>query len=476
MAETQQRVLIYDRIDANRRNTMLLLGLFAVVLLPAAAYVTQYLMFVAFLGLLSLSTANTAVPIILAAVIAVAIIMLAAYVQYRYASALALRLAGAREVGRDQEPEFWRTVENLCIGAGLPQPRVYVVEASAANAFATGLDPERASLVVTRGLLELLDRRELEAIIAHELSQIGNYDTRLSTVLAAGVGTLRLPFAIVSRFFRFLFQLHWILGAGALLYLGAPLLLGLAVGVSFIASDPAFGSMLLLATALPLYVVLGAPLLGLLIQRAVSQQREFLADADAVLLTRHPEGLARALAKLGAAGSSRMKVGGSTANLYVVDPLSEDAPWWDRIFSTHPPIEYRIAALAGMGGGITPSVLQAAEEAGTRFRSGQVPMAGTDFIVRRDGPRTGDIEPSEAIASGEGRRSPVAYRLSGAGTTLYQKPDAASTALAHLPAGVLITVSKTEGDFLGVITTDDSFGYVLRSVPMTEVDLDEPAN
>src|SRR3989337_2560925 len=121
---TQERVLIWDRIDTNRRSSRLLVLAFAVVLLPVAAYVLL-----------------------------------------RFASAIVVRLSGARPVTRAEEPELWRTVENLCIGAGLPQPRLHVVESGAANAFATGLDPERASLVVTRGLMGLLDRREIEAVL-----------------------------------------------------------------------------------------------------------------------------------------------------------------------------------------------------------------------------------------------------------------------------------------------------------------------
>ncbi len=470
--EYAERVLVYDRIDANRRSTRLLLGLFAVVLLPAAAYVTQYLMFVALLGSLSLSGSNIAVSIILAAIIALAIIFVAAYLQYRYASALVLRLAGAREVERDQEPDLWRTVENLCIGAGLPQPRVYVVEDGSPNAFATGLDPESASLVVTRGLLEFLDRRELEGVIAHELSHIGNYDTRLSTILAVGVGILRLPFVIVSGFFRFLFRLHWIVGAGALLYLGVAPLLGVAFGLSLIASDPAVGSVLLFATALPVYVVLGAPLLGLLIQRAIAQQREFLADADAVLLTRDAEGLATALTKMSAAGGLRMKVGGATAYLYIANPLPGDAPWWDTTFATHPPVEERIAALAGMGGGISPSVLREAAEAGAKFTP--TDTAATVVATPRWEERAladEATESAEAAPPAEPRRAPGGFRLTGEGTTLYGRPDTASAALRQLPGGALITVIERQGDFLRVITVGDRFGYILRSTPMTEADL-----
>jgi hypothetical protein len=222
-------------------------------------------------------------------------------------------------------------------------------------------------------------------------------------------------------------------------------------------------------------VVLGAPLLGLLIQRVISQQREFLADADAVLLTGGVQKLATALTKLDAAGSRPMKVGGATAQLYVVDPLPQDAPWWDMVFSTHPPIGERIAALAEMGSGVAPSALRAAEEAGTRFRSEQGLIAVAQSSVGGARAPTGDIAPSEVAVASETRRTPIAFRLAGAGATLYEKPDGASTPLTHLPDGALITVSETEGDFLAVITADDSFGYISRSAPMTEVDLDDPA-
>ena len=477
MAETQERVLVYDRVDANRRNTLFLLGLFAVVLLPVAAYVTQYVTFLAFmaLGLVEpelFLDANLALTIVLAVIIAVAIVIALAYLQFRYASALALRIAGAREVERDREPDLWRAVENLCIGAGLPQPRVYVVESLAANAFATGLDPEHASLVVTRGLLALLDRRELEAVLAHELSNIGNYDTRLSTVLAAGVGMLRLPLAIVLAFFRFLFRLHWAVGAGALLYLGLPVVagvpLGVAIAVDMADDDPGVGALLLVAMAVPFYVFLGAPALGLLIRQGVLRQREFLADGDAVLLTRYAEGLARALTKMGAAAGPRLKVGAATAHLYIVDPLPKDASRWDRAFSTHPPLDQRIAAVAAMGGGIPPSALHEAEEAGARFHSASPPAVAAP--PGAPAATYGRPDPVEATPTRGAEAAATAFRLTGAGAALYERPDAASAQLTRLPAGALITVLERDRGFLRVLTADDRFGYVLRTVPMTEVD------
>src|SRR3970040_2229632 len=195
---TQERVLIWDRIDANRRNSRLLVLAFAAVFLPVAAYLAMYLLlWVAMvLGVMAvgigLAEVFFGVGAWLAgfaavdAVISVLVLLAVAYLLFRFASAIVLRLSGPRPFTRAEEPELWQTAENLCIGAGLPQPRLHVVESGAANAFATGLDPARASLVVTRGLLDLLDRRELEAVVAHELAQVANYDTRLGTLLAVG--------------------------------------------------------------------------------------------------------------------------------------------------------------------------------------------------------------------------------------------------------------------------------------------------
>lgn len=268
-------------------------------------------------------------------------------------------MARARRVARDEQPVLWRTVENLCIGAGLPPPRVHVVDSAAPNAFAVGLDPRRAAIGVSRGLLTLLDRRELQGVIAHELSHIGNHDIRLNTVLAALGAALRLPFVVATTlpvvlpfWVTGLFPLWWLVSAKVLPPTALLAIVTLYLGV-------------------PLYVFVVAPGIGLLLRLAVSRQREFLADADAVLLTRDPEGLALALAKIGEAigPEMKMKVNAATAHLYVMDPRPRPAPWWERIVSTHPPIEERIVLLARIGSGISPLALQAAREAGARFRS-----------------------------------------------------------------------------------------------------------
>jgi len=462
-------VLVYDRIAANRRSTLLLLGLFALMSLPAVAYVAQYLAFVVTIFFSSTPGSDWVTTVIEGAVIALAVIVAAAYLQYRYCATAVLRFSGAREVERDDEPGLWRTVENLCIGAGLPQPRVYVVESMAANAFATGMSPEDASLVVTRGLLELLDRRELEGVVAHELSQIGNYDTRLSAIMAAGVGTLRLPFVVVAGFFRFLFRLHWVVGAGVLLYFGVPLLVAVVFSVAFVSEEPGIALLVLLALASLAYVLLGAPLLGMLLIRAISRQREFLADADAVLLTRHAEGLPTALAKMEAASGSGMKVGGATAHLYIVDPIRDEASWWDRVLLTHPPVEERIAALANMGGGIAPTLLHEATAAGARFGSAD---SAPSVVATSSWEERLSVDeaaaPTEAARPAEPARAPGGHRLKGEGTALYEGADATSDKLAQLPGGALVVVVETDGDFLRVITTDSRFGYILRSTDMEE--------
>jgi heat shock protein HtpX len=469
----QQPVLIYDRIEANRRRTRLFLILFALVLLPAAAYVALYVSFVAAiftLGLGSLISGDDwLVGLILGALVAVSIIMAAAFLEYRYAAALVLRLAGARPLGPDEDPVLQRTAENLCIGAGLPQPKLYIIESLAPNAFAAGLDPEHASLAVTRGLLVLLDDRELEGVTAHELSHIGNYDTRLSTVVAMGVALLRLPLLIVVGFFRLLFRLHWAVGVGALLYIVLPILASIPFSVSLtmdeLESDPRLGLLMLLSASLPFYVALGAPALGQLIQRAVSREREFLADADAALLTRYPEGLARALAKIGAASGVQLKAGAATAHLFIIDPRSPDAPRWERIFSSHPPIEERIELLAQMGGGIAPSVLQAATEAGAAFARTHAPTVVAKAVYREAMPPM--EEPRHSAEAGLGG---IAFRLNGPGADLCERPSMASKRLAHLPSGSMITVLEEEGEFLRVITGRDEFGYVMKSAPMTPVE------
>jgi heat shock protein HtpX len=266
-------------------------------------------------------------------------------------------------------------VENLCIGAGLPRPRLYVIETAAANAFATGWDPAHASIVVTRGLLLRLERRELEAVLAHELSHIGNYDTRLATQTAILSWGLRLPLALFVEPVRLLSRLHPFAGVVATIAL-----LSGTRSTAFDVIHRARGPFTLDLELSDLGVLLGYFVAGLLIQRAIARQREYLADADAFLLTRAPGPLARALEKLAAPGGPPMRVNGAFSHLYVTDPRVGDAPWWDRIFSTHPPLEARLARVAEMGGTPVPAPVSASEG----DLQGHVPEGPADRVASRD--------------------------------------------------------------------------------------------
>jgi len=404
-------LLVYDRIDANRRKTRLLLIAFAIALLPAlsgvgacfiapslytrysAAHPAEMASLQDQMRLVRPSADGTVhlldlPPAVLwmyarfnveaTAIVTLPFVALTAFLIYLYGSRVVLRLAGARLVRPGHEQGLVQIVESLCIAAGLPRPRIHVIESAAANAFATGRTPHDASLVVTRGLLGLLDRRELEGVIAHELSHIGNHDIGFSTMLAALVGALSLPLKILTAPFRFAAR-GGAAGAGAM-GLGFLTILGLSpfvilpfwiIGLlrdDYLASVPYAWWWLVYVTLAPLYAVWVAPVLALLIRQAVSRQREFLADADAALLTRNPEGLALALVKIDASGGERLRAGEGTVHLYFVDPRSKRS-WLHIMFPSHPSVERRVELLARMGSGIAPSAIKAARDAGARVRA-----------------------------------------------------------------------------------------------------------
>jgi heat shock protein HtpX len=237
---------------------------------------------------------------------------------------VALAISQAREVTKEDEPELYRTVENLCIGAGLPMPKVYVIEDGSPNAFATGRDPDHAAIAVTRGLLQKLDKLELEGVIAHELSHIGNYDTRMMTIVVVlvGLAALMADFALRLTFF----------GAGR----------------RSSNRDRGGGAAVLIIYAIALVAVILTPIAAQLIRFAISRQREFLADASAALLTRYPEGLARALEKISADPDPLEVANKATAHLYINNPLHEHESFLNNLFSTHPPVEERIRLLRAM--------------------------------------------------------------------------------------------------------------------------------
>jgi heat shock protein HtpX len=367
-------VLVYDRIESNWRWTFLLLFLFGLVALPALAFLTQHFAETA-LSWLRVYYPRAAEQgyghYVVACIATAASLILIVYLQYRLASSIVLWLSGARTLDETQAPEFSRSVENLCIGAGLPKPQIRIVESTATNAFSTGLDPQNSFLVVTRGLLRLLDKSEWEGIIAQELSQIGNYDTRLKTVMAAVVATLWLPLLILKCFIGHLFRTNSLIGAGCLTLLATlAILLFFMMAASvhgvLCGPDPLGSALYLKAMMPPIHAFFVAPVLGLVILNAMSREREYLADADAVLLTRDPSGLARALTKMGVGDNARMKINPATAHLYILDPRRRRS-LLDHLLASHPPVEKRVEILAGMSPEITQEMLKNAEEAGKQF-------------------------------------------------------------------------------------------------------------
>ena len=430
-------------------------------MLPVACYLAAYASFIVAVPLLTViglsGMDDGATSVALAGFLALAIILAFAYLQYRLAGAVFLRLARARPIASGEEPVLRSTMEAVCVGAGVRPPRLYVVESKSPNAFATGLSPDRASLVVTRGLLSLLDKTELEGVIAHEVSHIANQDTRLNTVMAAAIALLLVPIRIVVGFFRLLFHIHWVVGVGAVLYL--LLSLRFAVSLSDILSeDRAVALWMLFSMGLSAYCLVGGPLLALVIRRSVSREREFLADSEAALLTRFPEGLARALAKIEGASGHGINAPIAMGHLYLVEALPTGAPWWDRIFSTHPPIEERVRRLAEMGG-VAPAVLEEAQAAGVNAAAAapEEPVGGSpeaEDDLREDGDRENDARMLRGF-----------FRLTE-GATLYTTPEIGSSPMGELPAGALVDVLEAREDFLRVLTPQDTFGYIARSTPM----------
>ncbi len=300
-------VLVYDRVDSNRRRTWLLMAAFVVLVGAFVAVI-----------MLAIGAPLVVTPVVFAALLAYALF------SYYASSAVALGISGAREVTKDDEPELYRTLENLCIGAGLPMPKLYVIEDGAPNAFATGRDPNHAAVAVTRGLLQKLEPLELEGVLAHELSHVGNRDTRVATISVLLVGVV----ALLADFF-----LRWTwFGAGA------------RRGNR----DKGGGAATLIILAVALLFALLAPLAAQAIRFGLSRQREYLADASAALLTRYPPGLASALEKIAADPDPLEAANKATEALYTVNPLKEHGSFLNRLFDTHPPIEERVRLLRAM--------------------------------------------------------------------------------------------------------------------------------
>lgn len=238
-----------------------------------------------------------------------------AFIQYFLAAKLALGVNGAKEIKKSDDPRFYRIVENLAITEGMPMPKVYIINDPAPNAFATGRDPKHAHVAATSGILSLMSDRELEAVMAHEMGHVKNYDIRVMMIVFGLVSAIGL---IADLFLRMM----WFGGDDD--------------------NPPS-----------PIFMVLGivaaliAPLVAVLVQAAISRQREYLADASSALTTRDPEALASALEKLGDAGTALKRQNSSTAHLFFASPLKGASI--AKLFSTHPPIADRVARLRSIG-------------------------------------------------------------------------------------------------------------------------------
>jgi heat shock protein HtpX len=247
------------------------------------------------------------------------------FISYYYSDKIVLGISGARVANSKEDRIFTSVAENICIGAGLPKPKLYVIEDSAPNAFATGRDPEHAVICVTTGLLDKLTRTELEGVVAHELSHIKNYDIRLMSIVSVMVGLIAL---LGDWFFR------------ARLFGG---------GKSRDRDDNQLGAIIMVIGII--FAIL-SPIIAQLIQLAISRRREFMADAGSVSITRQPQGLITALQKISADHEPLEVANKATAHLYIANPFKDKAGgsvgWFAGLFNTHPPIAERINTLQNM--------------------------------------------------------------------------------------------------------------------------------
>jgi len=293
---------LYTLKDTNIRKTYFL--------------ITIFLLFIIGIGWIFSYVFEKPEILIIAAIFAV----LSSITSYWYSDRIVLYMTKARPIKKEDNPELYRIVENLCITAGLPMPKIYILDEEQPNAFATGRDPNHSVVAVTRGLLKRLERSELEGVIAHELSHIKNRDILLQTVVVVLAGMISIACEIFLR------SLWW--GGGGrrkreenqLFYL------------------------------LGLIAIILAPIAATLIRLAISRKREFLADASGALLTRYPEGLARALEKIASDPHPMSVASSATAHLFVANPFrgKQKTNWFAKLFMTHPPVEERIKALREM--------------------------------------------------------------------------------------------------------------------------------
>lgn len=291
---------LYTHKDSNQRLTFV--------------YITGFLLFVIGVGYVFAGAMQSSAILYVAVIFSI----VTSVASYWWSDKVVLSMSGARLVNFEDNKELYRLVENLAITAGLPTPKIYTIEDSALNAFATGRNPEHGVICFTTGILGALDRAELEGVAAHELSHIGNRDTLISTVVVILVGFV----ALLADWFR---HFAWF-------------------GGNRDSDNKGQFQVIMMVVALILSIL--APLAAMLMQLAISRKREFVADASGALLTRYPEGLASALQKLSGDREPLEAANRATAHLYIANPFKGKK--MSKFFMTHPPMEERIAALRGM--------------------------------------------------------------------------------------------------------------------------------
>lgn len=302
-----ERKSIQDCISSNKRKSFFFVALLAILLTGFCAALSAFFP-----------------PEEQGAVVIISLICVAAYILFGYfkGSAAIMALSGAKEADPKSERQLYNVVEEMAIAGGLPMPKVYIMEEEAPNAFATGRNPKDSAVAVTRGLLMKLNRYELQGVIAHELSHVRHYDILFSTLVCFMVGAV----AMIARF------------AWRLLIFGG--------GRRSSSRKAGQGQGLILIVCLALMIF--APILSTIVQLAISREREYLADAGAVALTRNPEGLARALEKIAADPGEVKAASGATRALFISEPFKKSFFGADSLFATHPPIAKRVARLRAM--------------------------------------------------------------------------------------------------------------------------------
>lgn len=290
---------LYNIADSNSRKTFFL--------------ITIFLIFVILLGWLFSYALDSTIILYIAVVFSIA----TSVSSYWFSDKIVLKATKAQPIKKEDDPELYRIVENLSITAGIPMPRVFVLNESQPNAFATGRDEKHAVIAVTKGLLGKLEKNEIEGVIAHEMAHIKNKDILLQTAVVVLVGII----VILSDFF---------------------------LRISFWGGENKDRNILMIVIGIAAAIL--APIAASLIQLSISRKREFLADASGALLTRYPEGLASALEKISQDGSSLRTANNSNAHLFISSPLrgNGNKGWFNKLFLTHPPIEERVANLRGM--------------------------------------------------------------------------------------------------------------------------------